>query len=94
MTLTGQILLAVLVLIGLVTLASLGRPRAYPDRGVAWWMVAATWSTLLIDGLFCAVFFSVARGAWVAYVFEVFLGLRIPVGLWLLWMIRRGKRRS
>jgi hypothetical protein len=91
MTLAGEILFGLLVLINLATIPLLGWPWTYGDRGVSWYLWGTAWSAVLFDGVFLFAILMKADGRWVQLAFLLALSLRVIVSAWLLWMIAKSK---
>jgi hypothetical protein len=92
MTLIGEILFAILVLINLVTIPSLGLPWTYRDRGVSWYLWGTAWSAVSFDGVFLFAILAKANGRLIEAAFLLALGLRVIVAAWLLRLIVKSRR--
>lgn len=91
MTLAGEILFLILVLINVATIIKLGWPWTYGDREVSWYLWGTTWSAVLFDGGFLAAIALKASNVWIQSALLVALTLRVVVSAWLLWMLAKSK---
>ncbi len=93
MILAGQIGFVLVVLSGLVTVAALGSPFKYRDRGVGLVLVAVVWSMLLFDAMLGMLLFQWLTGSAAEWAFLIFLYLRVPAQTALFWIVVKSRRR-
>jgi hypothetical protein len=89
MTLVGEILFFILVVVNVATIIKLGWPWTYRQREVSWYLWLTAWSAALFDGTFLFAIVAKASGPVVQALFLLALGLRVVVSAWLLWMIAK-----
>lgn len=93
MILVDRIGFILLVLVGIGTVVSLGRPDTYRDQGVGWVLIGMAWSGLLFDGLLLAVTFGFTDATWLNIVLPLLLYGRVAASTALLWIIVKSRRR-
>jgi hypothetical protein len=92
MTTLFRVLLGVSVLLSVAFLVALGRPSRHQERGIAWFLAAAAWAGLSVDGVLFAAVLGAGGGQWMVWLLAGFLAFQDLVFGWRLWLVLRSAR--